>query len=125
MNNLIANLLSSIKNSNVNHVAFAKAICSKGSLQLCNLLYNEGYIMGYKRQGKYIIIKLKYVGGVPSIKGLKIHSTPGRKLYTKQGFITKARTLNSYTIISSTKGFLNLKAAYLHHLGGELVLTIS
>ncbi len=124
MNNLIANLLSSIKNANMNHVAQAKALCNRGALHLCNTLYNAGYIAGYTRRGRYILVKLKYEGGVPLITGFKIHSTPGRRLYTKQGFVKKAKSLNTFTIVSSSKGFINIQQAHLHHLGGEIILTI-
>lgn len=91
-------------------------------------LKENNYILDFeiveeKPQNK-IMVKLKYVDGIPSISGLKRISSPGRRLYSSSKNIP--RTLNNYgmTLVSTSKGILTDKEARKINVGGELIFQI-
>jgi small subunit ribosomal protein S8 len=91
-------------------------------------LKENNYILDYEvieeKPQNQIIVKLKYVDGIPVISGLKRISSPGRRLYSSSKNIP--RTLNSYgiTLVSTSKGVLTDKEARKNNVGGELIFQI-
>jgi len=93
------------------------------------ILKAEGYITDYT-QGvdelghKTLVVRLKYVGGVPAITGIDRTSTPGRRLYF--GYSDIPRVLNGLgvSILSTSKGLLKDADCRRQKTGGELICNV-
>lgn len=90
------------------------------------------------KQGKYIadytveerapqnelLIKLRYVDGLPAISGYRRISKPGRRLYAAAKEIPAALDGYGMTLVTTNKGVLTDKEARSQNVGGELICQI-
>ncbi len=92
-----------------------------------NILWNEGFITGYKVEKQdYIKIFLKYTeNGKPSINNMSIISKPGRRVYYSLKQIWKIDSSKTQIIFSTNQGLKTLSECKKLKLGGEPVLTIN
>src|SRR5476649_1611515 len=94
MNDPIADMIIRIKNALMaKHDAVAiphsKLKAEIGQILLANE-YVEGFTVEQKSPQAEIHLKLKYVGRIPAITGVKRVSTPGRRVYTSSALIPRA-----------------------------------
>ena len=68
-----------------------------------------------------INVKLKYHKGLSVVSHLKRISKPGKRVYVQKSQIPKV--LNGYglSLLNTSKGLIDGKAARLHNVGGELI----
>ena len=94
-----------------------------------NILWNEGFIVGYKIEKKKednIKIFLKYIeNGKPSINNIKVISKPGRRVYYSLKQIWKIDSSKTLIIFSTNHGLKTLSECKKLKLGGEPVITIN
>lgn len=92
-----------------------------------NILWNEGFIIGYKIEKQdYIKIFLKYSeNGEPSINNMSIISKPGRRVYYSLKQIWKIDSSKTQIIFSTNQGLKTLSECKKLKLGGEPILTIN
>lgn len=93
------------------------------------LLKKEGYIADVKegtdvRGFKNLIIRLKYVKGVPVLNTLKRCSTPGARWYVDCGHIPSVLSGLGICVLSTSKGILSGKEAKEMKVGGELICKV-
>ena len=94
-----------------------------------NILWNEGFIIGYKIEGKNkdnLKIFLKYIeNGKPSINNIKVISKPGRRITYSLKQIWKIDSSKTLIIFSTNQGLKTLAECKKLQLGGEPIITIN
>ena len=129
MTDIIADMLTRIRNANSMRYTEVKVPASKLKLELARILKEEGFIKNYKVvdenvQGM-IYLTLKYGENKERvITGLKRISKPGLRVYAKASEIPKVLNGLGIAIISTSKGIMTDKEARKQNLGGEVLAYI-
>lgn len=126
MKNSLFYLFSNLKNNQITKktVIFTK---EKNYENLLKLLWNEGFILGYKKnKNKLLKIYLKYSKNKPVINSLNFISKPSCRVYYSAKKIWKINFGNNFLVIISTnKGFKTLNYCKKNNIGGELILVLN
>lgn len=132
MSNLLSNFISIIKNSLLNnrlHIVFPY---NKLILDIIKLLYNQGYLVGYKitntNKHTYISCILKKVEGNYCIHDIKQISKPSQRVYYNINRLSKVNTLSkgdTTYIISTPYGVLSDKLCLSKRISGEILFKIN
>jgi small subunit ribosomal protein S8 len=123
----IADFLTRIRNANSAGLRVVEIPASKLKLEMTKILFDQGYILSYKKEDNNaqgtIKIALKYdpITKDPVIKKLQRASTPGLRKYT--GSVDIPRVLNGLgiAIISTSIGVMTGKQAKRENVGGEVL----
>ncbi len=123
----IADFLTRIRNANSAGLRVVEIPASKLKLEMTKILFDQGYILSYKKEDNNaqgtIKIALKYdpITKDPVIKKLQRASTPGLRKYT--GSVDIPRVLNGLgiTIMSTSSGVMTGKQAKRENVGGEVL----
>ncbi len=119
----LSNLFSKIKNGFLSKKTKIIQQNSKQSINVLNILVNEGFIKSYKINSKnQIEIFLKYKNNKSVISDIKRLSKPGKRLYIKNKdlYIKK----QGFYILSTPLGILTDLEAKKLNVGGELICKI-
>ena len=95
-----------------------KKFCS----QLLNVLWDEGYILGYRtspNDSSTFEIFLKYNQNLPSINSIKSISKPGKRVYLSSKQLWKFDSSMGLVIVSTNKGVFSIETCKKLNLGGE------
>lgn len=121
----IADFLIRFKNSSRAGNDSFKAPHSKMKVEICRILKEEGYIWSYEvdTSGKFpeLVVKNKYLDGVPALTDVKRISKCGRRKYVGSQEIPRVLNGMGISIISTPKGLLTGHHAKQQKLGGEIV----
>ena len=93
-----------------------------------NILWNEGFISGYKTLNSTVPklkIFLKYVRKQPVIYSIKSISKPSNRVYFSVKQIWKLNSESSLLIFSTNKGLLTCTQCKKLNTGGELFAVIN
>jgi len=124
-NDIISDMIIRIKNAQARKLMSTKCLHSNTTLSILNVLYEEGYIRGYKQLNfKELEIYLKYYLDKPVIENIKRVSKPGRRVYYSIKDILNTDSSELY-ILSTSKGILSSTKANRMKLGGEALFKIS
>ena len=123
----IADFLTRIRNANSAGIRVVEIPASKLKLEMTKILFDQGYILSYKKEENNsqgtIKIALKYdpITKDPVIKRLQRASTPGLRKYT--GSVDIPRVLNGLgiAIMSTSNGVMTGKQAKRENIGGEIL----
>ena len=118
-------MFTTIQNGQIIKRSFVIQKKTKISEAFLNLLWDEGYISGYKNSQKNLKIFLKYKNGIPVIKSFKIISKPSKKKYYSTKQIWKMNSNKTFSVISTSKGLKSLFDCKKEKLGGEPVIIIN
>lgn len=121
------NMLANMKNSQVVKKAFVIQPNKKLCATLLDILWDEGFILGYRLLDKRLYkfkIFLKYKDGRPVIKSITTITKPGLRRYYSLNQLWKIKLNNELLIISTNKGLLSLANCKKLQLGGEPFLLI-
>jgi small subunit ribosomal protein S8 len=119
----LSNLFSKIKNGFLSKKTKIIQQNSKQSINVLNILVEEGFIKTYKINSKnQIEIYLKYKNNKSVINDIKRESKPGKRLYIKNKdlYIKK----QGFYILSTSLGILTDLEAKKLNVGGELICKI-
>lgn len=119
----LSNLFSKIKNGFLSKKTKIIQQNSKQSINILNILVNEGFIKSYKINSKnQIEVFLKYKNNKSVINEIKRISKPGKRLYLKNRdlYIKK----QGFYIISTSLGILTDLEAKKLNVGGEFICKI-
>ena len=124
----VANLITSIKNSQAIGKKEATVPFSKFKLAILKLLSKEGFITDVQKleeeNHKMLKIILKYKGEQPMIRHLKRISTPAVKIYAKAKRIPRPLQGLGDVILTTPQGVMMGKEAQKKGLGGEVICEI-
>jgi small subunit ribosomal protein S8 len=131
MTDPIADFLARIRNAILARHIDVTAPASKLKLRLCDLLKDEGYILGYDTRDASgiaeLVVRLRWADSPPrtnAITGLRRRSRPGQRHYVRHGTIPKVRSGLGIAILSTSKGLMTDRAARREGLGGELLCEV-
>ena len=96
----------------------------KASKKILNILWDEGFILGYKESLNSLKIFLKYQNGEPSIFLIKILSKPSLRVYFSLNQLWKLNFNNGLIILSTNKGLMSDKECKKKKMGGEPFIVI-
>jgi small subunit ribosomal protein S8 len=125
----IADMLTCIRNAAMARHRRVDVPLSRMKLAIADVLAQEKFIVNFKtipdsNQGR-LRIYLKYnQDHEPVIRSIKRVSTPGRRVYVKQGEIPKVLGGLGTAIISTSQGILTGREAVKRKLGGEHVASV-
>lgn len=129
MKNNFYNLVSTLKNGMLVKKAFVYQKMEKNSEELLNILWNEGFIMGYKilkteKQFDVLKVFLKYKNQNSVINSIKCISTPGLRVHCSLKNLWKLSFIQGLIIVSTNQGLKTILECKKLKLGGELILLI-
>ena len=126
MSDVIADMLTRIRNANDAKHATVDIPASKMKKAIADILVAEGYVKSYTviEDGKQGVIRitLKYAPGKQKIiRGLRRVSKPGLRIYA--GCEDMPRVMNGLgiAIVSTSKGIMTDKKARQLNVGGEVL----
>lgn len=118
------NDLIAIKNSQMTKKGFVLLKRTRILISFLNLLWNEGYILGYKSSQNLVKIFLKYNNCNPVIRSLTLLSKSSKKRYYSVQQIWKINSNEGFFVISTSKGFKSLLSCKKENIGGEPFIII-
>jgi small subunit ribosomal protein S8 len=121
----IADFLTRIRNAQMAGHRMVEIPASNLKKRMTEILYNQGYILKYTKQG-LIKIALKYDENTkqPAIRTLERISRPGLRQYAKPAEIKRVINGLGIAILSTSKGVLTDKQAKAANVGGEVLCYI-
>lgn len=128
MKNKILEIVSCIKNGQLVNKSVVKQKNKKNCEILLNILWDEGYILGYKiiPESNTILIYLKYSNDkLPAITNFKIISKSSLKVYYSVKQLWKLNISQNLVVLSTNKGLLSANSCKKLGIGGEPVLIIT
>ena len=124
----IADMLTRIRNGSRARHTEIDVPASRTKRAIAQILADEGFIDSFNEvtDGAHpmIRIKLKYVGKVPVISGLKRVSKPGLRVYATKTDIPRVLGGLGVVIVSTSKGIMTGTQARQAELGGEILAYI-
>ena len=126
ISDVIADMLTRIRNANDAKHATVDIPASNMKKAIADILLAEGYIKSYQivEDGKQGIIRitLKYTAGKQKvIHGLRRVSKPGLRIYTNCEDMPKVMNGLGIAIVSTSKGIMTDKSARAANVGGEVL----
>ena len=129
MSDVIADMLTRIRNANDAKHATVDIPASNMKKAIAEILVNEGYVSAFEviEDGKQGIIRvtLKYTGKKQKVlRGIRRVSKPGLRIYA--GCEEMPRVMNGLgiAIVSTSKGIMTDKQARKEKVGGEVLAYI-
>ncbi len=124
MTDVIADMLTRIRNALAAKHETVEIPASNTKKAIANILLNEGYVENVELiegvQGT-IKITLKYDGNNKVISGLKRVSKPGLRVYVGTDEVPQVLGGLGIAILSTSKGIMTGKEAKKLHQGGEVL----
>ena len=121
----VADMLTRIRNGSRARHSEIMLPASRTKRAIAEILREEGFIEDFEdaRDGAHpmLRLKLKYVGKVPVISGLKRVSKPGLRVYATKTEIPRVLGGLGVVIVSTSHGIMTGQRARQAQLGGEVL----
>jgi small subunit ribosomal protein S8 len=121
----IADMLTRIRNGSRARHDEVRVPSSRTKVAIARILKDEGFIEDFEevRNGvrSDIVLRLKYVGKVPVVSGLKRVSKPGLRVYAAKTDIPRVLGGLGVVIVSTSQGIMTGAQARRAQLGGEVL----
>lgn len=123
----IADYLTRLRNAIKANHRIVEIPASKLKKEMTKILYDKGYIQGYKfeqaRVGESIKIALKYhpATRTSAITHLERVSKPGLRQYRKADELPRVLNGLGIAVISTSRGVMTDKEARVNNVGGEVL----
>ena len=126
MSDVIADMLTRIRNANDAKHATVDIPASNMKKAIADILVEEGYVKSYQiiedgKQGT-IRVTLKYEGNKQKVlRGIRRISKPGLRIYAGYEDMPKVMNGLGIAIVSTSKGIMTDKKARANKIGGEVL----
>lgn len=120
-------MVAKIKNGQLAKKSFVEQSKTKICEALLNILWDEGFILGYKISNinsSVLKIFLKYKNGKPAINNIKLITKPSLRIYYSIKQLWKFDSSKGTLILSTNKGFMSINTCKKLKLGGEPFIII-
>jgi len=127
MTNTLWNIVTNLKNSQISQKSFIHQPKTRLSIAFLNILWNEGYILGYKidsLDSKLLKIFLKYNKGNPAINSIKFIYKPSRNISYSVPQLWKFNSKKSLLILTTSKGLMTVYGCIKSRTGGKPLFLI-
>ena len=126
MSDVIADMLTRIKNANDAKHATVDIPASNMKKAIAEILVNEGYVKSFEtiEDGKQGVIRitLKYQGNKQKVlRGIRRVSKPGLRIYASCEDMPSVMNGLGIAIVSTSKGIMTDKQARKENVGGEVL----
>ncbi len=125
---LYLDALTKIRNAQAAQQETVKFPFSNFTLAILEALEKNRFVESVSKKGRapkrYLEVRLKYKNGKGAIGGMKILSTPSRRLYVGYGELKPVRQGFGVSVISTPKGVLDNKTARREKVGGQLLFEV-
>ena len=126
MSDVIADMLTRIRNANDAKHATVDIPASNMKKAIAEILVNEGYVSAFEtiEDGKQGIIRvtLKYTGKKQKVlRGIRRVSKPGLRIYASCEDMPRVMNGLGIAIVSTSKGIMTDKQARKEKVGGEVL----
>jgi small subunit ribosomal protein S8 len=89
---------------------------------LARILRDEGFISGYEQPTpRELVLRMKYVGKLPAVSGLRRISKPGLRVYARKTEMPRVLGGLGVAIVSTSSGLMTGREAQRKGLGGEVL----
>ena len=128
MSDPVGDMLTRIRNANVQMHDSVKMPSSKQKVALAKILQQEGYIDTFevatadKGPGQVLTIKMKYSDDrIRTISGLRRVSTPGLRVYRNSTAVPRVLGGLGVAVLSTSQGLMTDREARKRKVGGEIL----
>jgi small subunit ribosomal protein S8 len=121
-NDPVADLLTRVRNAATARHETVSVPASRMKAELARILRDEGYISGFEQpNAREIVMRMKYIGKVPAVAGLRRISKPGLRVYAQKTEMPRVLGGLGIAIISTSSGLMTGREAERKGLGGEVL----
>lgn len=127
MKNTLWNISTNLKNTQISRRNFMYYSKTKLTVDFLNILWDEGYILGYKvcnSNSNLLKIFLKYKNENSIINSIKSISKPSRPIFYSLFQLYKLDSKKNLIILSTSKGLMTIDECKQAQIGGKLLLLI-
>jgi small subunit ribosomal protein S8 len=121
-NDPVADLLTRVRNAAGARHETVSVPASRMKAEVARILRDEGFISGYEQPtARELVLRLKYVGKLPAVSGLRRISKPGLRVYARKSEMPRVLGGLGVVIISTSSGLMTGREAERKGLGGEVL----
>jgi small subunit ribosomal protein S8 len=122
-NDPVADLLTRVRNAAGARHETVSVPTSRMKAEVARILRDEGFISGYElsANARELVLKMKYVGKLPAVAGLRRISKPGLRVYARKTEMPRVLGGLGVAIISTSSGLMTGREAERKGLGGEVL----
>jgi len=127
MTNTLWNIFTDLKNAQLSRRNFMYYPKTRLIVNFLNILWNEGYILGYKvcnLNSNLLKIFFKYKNKNSTMNSLKLVSKPSRPVYYSLSQLYKLDSKKIQIIVSTSKGLMTINECKQVQTGGKLLFII-
>ena len=121
-NDPVADLLTRVRNAAAARHETVSVPASRMKAEVARILRDEGYISGYEQPNpRELVLRMKYVGKLPAVSGLRRISKPGLRVYARKSEMPRVLGGLGVVIVSTSSGLMTGREAQRKGLGGEVL----
>jgi small subunit ribosomal protein S8 len=121
-NDPVADLLTRVRNGAVARHETVSVPTSQMKAEVARILRDEGYIAGFEQpNARELVLRMKYVGKLPAVSGLRRISKPGLRVYARKSEMPRVLGGLGVAIVSTSAGLMTGREAERKGLGGEVL----
>jgi small subunit ribosomal protein S8 len=120
-NDPVADLLTRVRNAAGARHETVSVPTSRMRVEIARILRDEGFIAGYEAAEREIVLKMKFVGKLPAVSGLRRISKPGLRVYARKSEMPRVLGGLGVVIVSTSSGLMTGREAERKGLGGEIL----
>jgi len=121
-NDPVADLLTRVRNAAGARHETVSVPASRMKAEVARILRDEGYISGYEQPNpRELVLRMKYVGKLPAVSGLRRISKPGLRVYARKSEMPRVLGGLGVVIVSTSSGLMTGREAQRKGLGGEVL----
>ena len=121
-NDPVADMLTRVRNATGARHETVSVPTSRTKLEIARILRDEGFISGYEQpSAREILLRLKFVGKLPAVSGIRRMSKPGLRVYARKTEIPRVLGGMGVAIISTSSWVMTGRQAERKGLGGEVL----
>lgn len=96
------------------------------SVEVLNILQNEGYIRGFRVEGSKMRILLKHYQGAPVIRNIRVVSKPSRDIWVTPTELINRTQFNTGTWVMQTpNGIMSHRDCIRLGIGGKMIFAVN
>ena len=122
MKSILRNVAINLNNSQISKRNFIFQPKTKLIVNFLNILWNEGFILGYKLYGvnsNLLKIFLKYKKSKPVINSIKLFYNSGFTNHYKLSQLWKLDSKKNLIILNTSKGLMTVQECKKNQVGGQ------
>ena len=120
-NDPVADLLTRVRNAAGARHETVSVPTSRMRVGIARILRDEGFISGYEPGERELVLKMKFIGKLPAVTGLRRISKPGLRVYARKSEMPRVLGGLGVVIVSTSAGLMTGREAERKGLGGEVL----